>query len=96
MHHAYMYHDKRINEARLNPRNLLLEFINHGSVGWFIEQGIPLSVETFKVIETMETQADLYATFTAEQLDMWREQKIIDKLQNSYNNKQDTAEDYPF
>jgi hypothetical protein len=46
-------------------------------------------------METMETQADLYATFTAEQLDQWREQKIIDKLQNSYNNKQNKT-DYPF
>jgi len=95
MHHTYMHHDKNEHDMRMNPRNLLLEFIHHDGVGWFVEQGIPLSVETFKVMETMETQADLYATFTAEQLDMWREQKIIDKLQNSYNNKQNKT-DYPF
>jgi hypothetical protein len=95
MHHAYMFRDKEELDMRFNPRNLLLEFIRHDGVGWFIEQGIPLSVETFKDIATMETQADLYATFTAEQLDQWREQKIIDKLQNSYNTKQSTK-DYPF
>jgi hypothetical protein len=95
MHHAYMFRDKEETDKRFNPRNLLLEFIHHDGVGWFIEQGIPLSVETFKDAATMETQADLYATFTAEQLDMWREQKIIDKLQNSYNNKQDKT-DFPF
>jgi hypothetical protein len=96
MNHAYIFRSKEEMDMKFNPRNLFLEFIHHDGVGWFVEQGIPLSVETFKVMETMETQADLYATFTAEQLDMWREQKIIDKLQNSYNNKQDTAEDYPF
>ena len=95
MHHAYMFRDKEEIDMRFNPRNLLLEFIHHDGVGWFVEQGIPLSVETFKVMETMETQADLYATFTAEQLDQWREQKIIDKLQNSYNNKQDKI-NFPF
>lgn len=85
MHHAYMYHDKSVHEMKMNPRNLLLEFIHVEGVEWFVEQGIALSVETFKVIETMEIQAELYATFTAEQLDMWRERKIIDKLTNSYN-----------
>ena len=92
---AYMFRDKEDMDMKFNPRNLLLEFIHQDGVGWFVEQGIPLSVETFKVMETMETQADLYASFTAEQLDMWREQKIIDKLQNSYNNKQDKT-DFPF
>ena len=92
---AYMFRDKNDGDMRFNPRNLLLEFLHYDAVDWFVENGIPLSVETFKVMETMETQADLYATFTAEQLDMWREQKIIDKLQNSYNNKQDKT-DFPF
>lgn len=95
-HHAYMFRDNYApDDMRMNPRNLLIEFIHHDGVGWFIEQGIPLSVETFKIMETMETQADLYATFTSEQLEMWREQKIIDKLQNSYNNKKDNN-DLPF
>ena len=94
-HDAYTYHDKSIHDKQMNPRSLLIEFIHHDGVGWFVEQGIPLSVETFRVMETMETQADLYATFTGEQLDMWLENKIIDKLQNSYNNKKD-KNDYPF
>lgn len=80
MDHAYMYRNKNEYDMRMNPRNLLLEFIHQDSIGWFVEQGIPSSVETFEVAETMETQADLYATFNAEQLDQWREQKIIDKL----------------
>jgi len=94
MHHAYMFHDKKETDKRFNPRNLLLEFIHHQDVGWFIEQGIPLSVETFKDEGTMEIHAYLYATFTSEHLDMWRDKKIIDKLQNSYNIKDEP--EFPF
>ena len=72
-----------------------MEFIQYPEINWFIEQGIGLSVETFKVMETMEMQADLIATFTGEQWDMWREQKIIDKLQNSYNTNTH-KENFPF
>jgi hypothetical protein len=88
-----MFRDKM--DIRFNPKHLLLEFLQYDAVDWFVENGIPLSVETHEVHKTMEIQADLFASFTAEQYDQWREQKIIDKLQNSYNNKQD-KEDYPF
>jgi hypothetical protein len=90
-----MFRDKNELKNRLNPRNLLLEFLLYHDVGWFVENGIPISVETHEVPETMEMQADLFASFTTEQYDQWCEKKIIDKLQNSYNNKQD-EEDFPF
>ena len=89
------YNDHDAYYKQMNPRNLLMEFIHHDGVGWFIEQGIPLSIETYKVIETMQTQADMFASFTYEQLELWREKKIIDKLQNSYNTNM-SKEDYPF
>jgi hypothetical protein len=92
---AYMFRDKNEMDMRFNPRNLLLEFLQYDGVNWFVENGIPLSVETHEVPKTMEMQADLFASFTAEQHNQWREKKIIDKLQNSYNNKQDKT-DYPF
>lgn len=95
MHDPYMFRDPEYANVQFSPRNLLMEFIQFPEVGWFIEQGIALSVETFKVMETMEMQADLIATFTAEQHDAWREQKIIDKLQNSYNTNT-SKRDYPF
>ena len=91
----YLFRNKTEYDMQMNPRNLLLQFIHHEPVDWFVENGIPLSVETVKDIAAMETQADLYATFTPEQVEMWREKKIIDKLQNSYNNKQDKT-DYSF
>jgi hypothetical protein len=90
-----MFRDKNEMDMRFNPRNLLLEFLQYDAVHWFVENGIPISVETYEVPETMEMQADLFASFTTEQYDQWREQKIIDKLQNSYNNKQDKT-DFPF
>lgn len=91
----YMYQDRGIANTKFSSRNLLMEFIQYPEINWFIEQGIGLSVETFKVMETMEMQADLIATFTGEQWDMWREQKIIDKLQNSYNTNT-RKEEFPF
>ena len=91
----YMYRDRGIADTKFSSRNLLMEFIQFPEVEWFLEQGVPLSVETFEVIETMEMQADLIAHFTGEQYDAWREQKIIDKLQNSYNTNT-RKEEFPF
>ena len=44
-HDTYMYRDKNEYDMRMNPRNLLLEFIHQEGVGWFVEKGIPLSVD---------------------------------------------------
>lgn len=91
----YMSRDEKYTKHLLSPRNLMMEFIQDPNVEWFIEQGIPLSIETYKDIEAMQTQADMFASFTYEQLELWREKKIIDKLQNSYNTNM-SKEDYPF
>lgn len=94
-HSTYMFRDPKYGNEQFNPRNLLIEFLQFPEVEWFLEQGIALSVETFEVMETMEMQADLIAHFTGEQYFAWREQKIIDKLQNSYNTNTH-KEDFPF
>ena len=65
-------------------RECLLEFIQAGSANWFIERGIAVSVETCVEASTYRYTAHLIAHLTYEQKEQWREQQIIDKLQNSY------------
>jgi hypothetical protein len=65
-------------------RECLLEFIQSGTANWFIERGIAVSVETFVEHNTYRYTAHLIAHLTYEQKEDWREQQIIDKLQNSY------------
>ena len=65
-------------------RECLLEFIQAGSANWFIERGIAVSVETFVEHNTFRYTANLIAHLTYEQKEEWREQQIIDKLQNSF------------
>lgn len=65
-------------------RECLLEFIQSGSANWFIDRGIAVSVETFVEHNTFRYTAHLIAHLTYEQKEQWREQQIIDKLQNSF------------
>ena len=65
-------------------RECLLEFIQSGTANWFIERGIAVSVETFVEQDTYRYTAHLIAHLTYEQREEFREQQIIDKLQNSY------------
>ena len=65
-------------------RECLLEFIQSGSANWFIDRGIAVSVETFVEHSTYRYTAHLIAHLTYEQKEEWREQQIIDKLQNSF------------
>ena len=65
-------------------RECLLEFIQAGSANWFIDRGIAVSVETFVEHNTFRYTAHLIAHLTYEQKEEWREQQIIDKLQNSF------------
>ena len=65
-------------------RECLLEFIHSGTANWFIERGIAVSVETFVEHNTFRYTAHLIAHLTYEQKEQWREQQIIDKLQNSF------------
>jgi hypothetical protein len=65
-------------------RECLLEFIQSGTANWFIERSIAVSVETFVEASTYRYSAYLIAHLTYEQKEEWREQQIIDKLQNSY------------
>jgi hypothetical protein len=65
-------------------RECLLEFVQSGSANWFIDRGIAVSVETFVEHNTYRYTAHLIAHLTYEQKEEWREQQIIDKLQNSF------------
>jgi len=65
-------------------RECLLEFIHSGTANWFIERGIAVSVETCVEAVTYRYTAHLIAHLTYEQREEFREQQIIDKLQNSY------------
>ena len=85
---------RHYRKQQFSPRNVLLEIIHAGIVDWFIEQEIPLSVELNEDPMRMELRADVIATLTWQQDDLWREKKIIDKLSKPFNNKNE--EDYPF
>jgi hypothetical protein len=65
-------------------RECLLEFIQSGTANWFIERGIAVSVETCVEASTYRYTAHLIAHLTYQQREEFREQQIIDKLQNSY------------
>lgn len=75
----------RYQEEEFSNTRLLLEFIREPVVNWLVERGIGVSIERYEDPVTMTLRADLFAQFTATQLEEWREYNIIDKLTNSYN-----------
>jgi hypothetical protein len=65
-------------------RECLLDFTKHPGTNWFIERGIAISVETFVDASAYQYRGHLIAHMSYEQKEEWREQQIIDKLQNSF------------
>lgn len=68
-------------------RECMMEFMRYNRAEWFVENGIAISVETYVDSKTFQYRADLIAHMTYEQREEYREKEIIDKLSNSYNNK---------
>lgn len=89
--YSSVYHTKSdISVDRLSgvphgfARECLLDFTKDNRTSWFIERGIAISVETFVEHSTYQYHGHLIAHMSYEQKEEWREQQIIDKLQNSF------------
>jgi len=89
--YSSVYHTKSdISVDRLSgvphgfARECLLNFTKDNKTNWFIERGIAISVETFVDARTYQYHGHLIAHMSYEQKEEWREQQIIDKLQNSF------------
>ena len=68
-------------------RECMMEFVRYDRAAWFVENSIAISVETYLDPNLYQYRADLIAHMTYEQREEYREKEIIDKLSNSYNNK---------
>lgn len=65
-------------------RECLLDFAKSHDTDWFISRGIAVSVETYVDAATYQYRGVLIAHMTHPQREEFREQQIIDKLQNSF------------
>lgn len=80
-------------DAAIESRRLLIDWARTPDSSWYLDNEIAISIEKIYNPSTMETIASFYATMTSEQYELWREKEIIDKLQNSYNIKDNR---YPY
>ena len=89
--YSSVYHTK--NDSRIDhlsgvphgfARECLMDFAKSHDTDWFISRGIAISVETFVEANTYQYRGHLVAHMTYEQREEFREQQIIDKLQNSF------------
>ena len=78
--------DKNLSNHKFNTRDVLLEFIKlDDKIYWFIEQEIPITIETKFLEESNKFQVDFLASFTLSQCYDWQHRIIVDKLSHAYD-----------
>jgi hypothetical protein len=85
--HKDTVENKNSSNHKFNTRDVLLDFIKlDDKIYWFIEQEIPITIETKFLEASQEFQVDFFAAFTLSQHYDWQHRTVVDKFQNVYNN----------
>jgi hypothetical protein len=85
LHHRNYYDSNKESYSSSNEippgfaRECMLEFIKYDG-GWFVENGISISVDTFIDPMLYQYRAELIAHMNAEQKEMWEKREFLGKL----------------